>query len=132
MYFYLFYQLFKWYEKGPSIWWSDWKANITVDILIYFLFLPIFIYYKIYINPYVHLSGSYVEVIIIGLSICVPNYLIFHHRNQWKKIVEKFDKLPSHSNKIGGWITFFVVLGIFFNMVFAFYQMSLIDWSPYR
>lgn len=131
-YYYLFYQLYKWYEKGPSVWWSDWKAALSIDAFILFILLPIFIYYKIYINPYIHLSEGNIDVIIVVLLISIPNYFIFHHREQWKDIVKEFDQLPKHTNKIGGWIVFGVVMLVITNMVFAFYQMSLVDWSQYR
>jgi hypothetical protein len=81
---------------------------------------------------FIHLSENNADILILVMLVSVPNYFIFHHRDQWKDIVKEFDKLPKRKNKIGGWIVFGVVLLIISNMVFAFYQMSLIDWSPYR
>jgi hypothetical protein len=50
----------------------------------------------------------------------------------WKDYIKEFDQLPKRKNKIGGWVVFGVLMLIIANMVFAFYQMSLIDWSQYR
>jgi hypothetical protein len=131
-YYYLFYKLYKWYERGPSVWWSDWKADLSIDVLSFFFIFSIFVYYKVFIDKYFRFGDNSLVVILFILSICVPNYFIFHYRDQWKDIVKEFDKLPERKNKIGGWIVFGVVLLIISNMVFTFYLMSLIDWSPYR
>lgn len=131
-YYYLFYKLYKWYEKGPSVWWSDWKAGISIIALEIWLVASLFIYYKIFFNRYAHLSDSGWELIICALLIIIPNYWVFVHTDKWKDYVQEFDQLPKRTNKIGGWIVFGVVLLIIANLVFAFYQMSLIDWSKYR
>jgi hypothetical protein len=129
-YNYLFYKLYKWI--GEDNWWTDWKTALSVDVLIYYIVIAFFIYYKIYFNPFIHLSENNTDIIILVIIVSVPNYFIFHHRDQWKDIVKEFDKLPIPKNIIGGWIVFGVVMLIIANMVFAFYQMSLIDWSQYR
>jgi hypothetical protein len=43
-YYYLFYKLYKWI--GEDNWWSDWKAALSVDVLIYFIVITFFIYLK--------------------------------------------------------------------------------------
>lgn len=131
-YYYLFYQLYKWYEKGPSVWWSDWKASLSIDVLLFFLLFSGIIYYDVFIDRSFELGDDNTVVLFFILVISIPNYFIFHHRDQWKDIVKEFDQLPKRTNKIGGWIVFGVVMLIITNMVFAFYQMSLVDWSQYR
>jgi hypothetical protein len=129
-YYYLFYKLYKWI--GEDNWGTDWKATLIIDILIYFIITASFIYYKIYFNRFIHLSENNADIIILVILVSVPNHFIFNHSDQWKDIVNEFDKLPKRKNKIGGWIVFGVVLLIITNLVFAFYQMSLIDWTRYR
>lgn len=75
------------------------------------------------------------NLIIIGLyvlGIAIPNYFIFHHRDQWKKIVHDFDKLPKQRNRIGSVIVLLVVVAVIANLIFSFYLMSKIDWKLYR
>ncbi len=39
-YYYLFYKIYKFYEKAPARFWSDWKASISITALeIWLLFL---------------------------------------------------------------------------------------------
>ena len=131
-YYYLFYKLYKWYEKAPVVWWSDWKAVVSIVALEVWVITSGFIYYKILFNRHIHLSDSQWDLIICALLIIIPNYLIFIHTDKWRDYIREFDQLPKRTNKIGGWIVFGVILLIIANLIFAFYQMSLIDWSQYR
>ncbi len=131
-YYFLFYKLYKWYEKGPSVWMSDWKASFSLDVLIYLVLMFLFIYYNIFINRYANLSSNNIEVYIIVIAVSVTNYLVFHHRDQWREIVKEFDSLPAEKNRKGGWLVFGFVLFVVANLIFSFYLMSQIDWSQYR
>jgi len=132
VYYYLFYKIYKWYEKGPSIWLSEWKASFSMDVLIYFVVMFLFIYYNVFINRHANLSESNIEVYLLVLSVVLINYFVFHHRNQWKNYVKEFDKLPKKKNQTGGWIVFGFILFVIANLVLSFYLMSQIDWSQYR
>jgi hypothetical protein len=131
-YYYLFYKLYKWYESGPSIWWSDGKAVLSIDVLCVFIGISIMTYYTIFIDRYFRIGDGKFFLLGYVLLIATPNYFIFNHRNRWKQIVKEFEKLPKRKNEIGGWIVFGVVLLIITNMVYAFFLMSQIDWSRYR
>ena len=47
-YTYLFYKLYQFYEKGVSVWMSDWKATLSLLILEIWLLLSVLVYYKVY------------------------------------------------------------------------------------
>lgn len=129
-YFFLFYKMYKWI--GEDNWSADWKASLSIDVLVFFVILSFIVYYTTFIDRYFELGDSNIIVFVFIVVISVPNYFIFHHRDQWKEIVKNFDNLPKKKNLIGGWIVFGVVLLIFTNLIFAFYQISLVDWSKYR
>ncbi len=129
-YYYLFYKLYKWI--GEDNWWTEWKASLSISVLVFYSVFSLLVYYTIFIDRYFQLGDNKLVVFFFILSIPVPNYFIFNHSDQWKDIVNEFDKLPKRKNKIGGWIVFGVVLLIIANLFFAFYQMSLIDWTSYR
>ncbi len=131
LYQYFFYKLYKFSEAAPSRWLSDWKAGLAVDVLVFFVLFSLVIYYKVFFNRHLHLSKMNLEIVVFILLIGIPNYFIFHHNDQWKVIVHEFDKFPKRKNKIGGWIVFIIVLMIIANLIFAFYQMSKIDWKLY-
>ena len=129
-YYYFFYKLYKWI--GEENGWADWKASLAMDAFVFFFLFSFFIYYKVYMNPYIHLTGKAKEILFIVVIITVPNYLIFHHKDQWKGIIKEFDKLPDRTNNIGGAIVFAVLLFIVGNLIFSFYLMSQVDWAQYR
>jgi hypothetical protein len=132
-YKYLFYKLFKFWEfTSVPKFWSDMKAALSIDILVFFIVLSCMIYFNVFINPYINFGKVKYIVLIFILLISIPNYFIFNHRDQWKKIVHEFDKLPSKENNKGGIIVLSIVLLIIINLIFAFYLMSQIDWKQYR
>lgn len=131
-YYYLFYKLFKFSEAAPNRWLSDWKAELVIDLLEGLSIFSLIIYYTIYVNRYFQIPENYILIGLYVLGIALPNYFIFHHRDQWKKIVHKFDKLPKQKNKIGSVIVLLIVIAVITNLIFSFYLMSKIDWKLYR
>jgi hypothetical protein len=119
-------------EAAPSRWWSEWKASLALDALIGFFIFSLFIYYAVFIDPFTNIGGKTETIIVMGVLILLPNYFIFHHRDQWKEIVVEFDKMPKKKNRIGSWIVFGIFLFVISNLIFSFYLMSRIDWSQYR
>ncbi|MBO9675175.1 MAG: hypothetical protein J7577_17140 [Sphingobacteriaceae bacterium] len=132
-YNYFFYKLYKFWDlvSTPKFI-SDWKAELTIDILEIFLGLSIIVYYTVITKEWIDFGNEKYIIIVYLLFVAVPNYFIFHHRNQWKQIVHEFDQWPKKKNKIGGMIVFIIILAVVGNLIFAFYQMSLVDWSQYR
>ncbi|KPE48943.1 hypothetical protein [Chryseobacterium indologenes] len=135
-YYYLFYKIYRFIESisesNGGKFWSDWKASLVLDCLIYFLLISLFIYYNIFINPYANLDESNIDIFVVVVIVALFNYFVFHHRDQWKKIVVEYDKLAKKKNKIGSWIVIGVITMIIVNLIYAFYLMSQIDWSKYR
>lgn len=130
-YEYLFYKFYRFYETGISVWWSEWKASYTIDMIVFAIAFIFAIYYNIFIDRYFHIDQSIIIACYV-IFIAIPNYYIFHHKNKWRSIVKKFDCLPERTNSIGSWIVFAFVLLVGFNFVFAFYNLSQIDWSKYQ
>lgn len=131
-YYYMFYKLYKWYERGPSVWLSDWKALLSLDVLWIFIGISGLVYYTLFADRYFSIGDGKFFLIGYIVLIGIPNYFIFHHRDQWKDIVKEFDKLPKGKNRLGGWLVFLISMLIIGNMVYAFYLMSQVDWAQYR
>ncbi len=132
IYQYIFYKIYKFYKRAPAAWWSDWKASLTLDVLLFFIILSLYIYYQVFINPYAKLTSSNIYCVVIVIVISVFNYFIFGHNDQWMLIEKRFDKLPAKKNKIGSWLVLGFVTLVMSNLLFAFYLMSQIDWSLYK
>jgi hypothetical protein len=133
VYYYLFYKLYKFWETvSTPKFWSDWKASLSMDVLIYFLVQAFFIYYNVLIDRESDLGESTIEVILLVGVVSISNYFIFHHKDQWREIVHEFDKWPKEKNKRGNIIAATVIFTIIVNLIFSFYLMSQVDWSQYR
>lgn len=119
-YYYLFYKLYKWYERGPFIWMSDWKASINMDVLMIFLFSSLLNYYKVFFNPTSEIGEGNI-LIVFGIIISLSNYFIFQHKDQWKVIIQEFDTLPKQTNIIGTLRVWLFVILIISNFIYSFY-----------
>lgn len=135
IYYYLFYKFYKHFEKGPSVWMSEWKASLAMDLLIGLIALIIIIYYKIFINRYISFENDNLRLYLytIGFfTIVLPHYYIFNYKDKWKVIIFEYDKLPKRKNIIGGWVVFVFIILLIFMLIYGFYLMSNIDWSKYN
>jgi len=131
-YCYLFYKFYKMSEAAPSRWLSHWKASLAVDTLLFFLIFSLLIYYKVFVNKYTNVGGETRIIWILGVFILIPNYFIFHHRDQWKGMVAQFDRLPKERNRRWGLVVWLIVTVVILNLIFSFFLMSQIDWSQYQ
>ena len=132
-YYALFYYIYRLNERNPMAFWSDMKTMITMDVLVLFKVLSFIVYYKTFFNRSFNISNHYeLTLLLLFLIVFVPNYFIFQYRNRWMQIVDEFDKLPKKTKRWQSWLSFGVVLLVIANLIFAFYQMSLVDWSKYR
>lgn len=131
IYYYLYYKLYKLVDSVFFAFWSEWKAYGLISLLDLLVILSALVYYKVFINRYIHIDSN-VPVYMVGGIVYFINYMIFCSRDQWKKIIKEFDKLPKKKNIIGGIIVYTFIVLIFANLVFSFYLMSQIDWSLYR
>ncbi|WP_177766278.1 hypothetical protein [Flavobacterium sp. I3-2] len=132
-YYYLFYKLFIFWEtiSFPKFW-SDIKAGISIVALELWLVLSLGIYYSVYTKKTFELTIYKPIVYIPLIAIIALNYLIFNHSNKWKLYNKEFSQLSKRKNIIGGIIVWGVIILIFFNLIFAFYLMSQIDWKQYK
>lgn len=129
-YNYFFYKLYRSFEGAPSRWLSEWKASLSMDILIVFVLISLSGYYTIFTKKELIPDNYYKLVIwIVGLLIASINYFIFNHRNSWQSIVAKFDRLPNKMNKRGTLVVWSIVLLILLNLIFMYYLLSQIDWK---
>ncbi|MGO4289697.1 hypothetical protein [Chitinophaga sp. RAB17] len=125
-YYYLFYKLYKYYQRGPSVWLTDWKAALSLDVLVLFIPLSVLVYYLTFFGRNLTMNIENLRLIIPGaglLLIVLPNYFIFNSRDQWRNIVNEFDQLPEKENRLGGWIVFGAVLSVIGNLVFSYYLL---------
>lgn len=124
-YDYLFYKLYKHFEGGPSIWWSDWKALFSIGVLEIWICLSLLNYFTV-LFPDIHISDRFFIVmsILILIVLGAIKYFSFEYQERWKSVVKAFDELPKHRNRIGTYVVWGVVLLILGNLIFSFYLLS--------
>ena len=130
-YKYIFYKLYKHYENGGIIWWSEWKASLSINALCIWMLSSIGVYYTIVTKTKLELSIKMPIIWIPLVAIFFFNYFLFHHKDRWKEIIHEFDKWDKKKNRIGGWIVFAIVIAVIANLISSFYLMHQIDWTKY-
>ena len=74
-YYYLFYTLYKWYENSYFNWWSEWKAGISLDIIIFFALFPLFLYYNIYVDRSLRIENYIIHIKFIFIIFIAPFFV---------------------------------------------------------
>ncbi|TMI63054.1 MAG: hypothetical protein E6H07_16785 [Bacteroidetes bacterium] len=96
---------YQFWERAPSVWWSDWKAIFSLLILEIWVLLSGMVYYKVFMKkdlvPDNRLATvSFAVVVVLSLI----KYFVFVHRDHWKEYVQEFGKWPERKNKLGALI----------------------------
>lgn len=123
VYYYLFYKLYKYAEKSPTIFPYDFIAGTYLEVLIVFIVLSLINYSDCFVRNFIDFGSGKSLVLLLVLFITIPNYFIFYHKDQWKDIVKEFDKLPKEKDKKYGIIVWSIIILIIGNMLFSFYLL---------
>lgn len=124
-YYYLFYRFYKLSEAAPSRWWSEWKAGLIMALIVPIIITMGIGYYEIYFKSEL-LSDNARKIMayILGGGSGIMNYFIFVHRDQWKSIISRFDKLPVKKQRIGKLLFALFVVWFLGAFIFWIYLMS--------
>ena len=129
-YYYLFYTLYKWYENSYFNWWSEWKAGISLDIIIFFALFPLFLYYNIYVDRNLRIENYIIHIkSIFIIFIIIPNIIIFNRNNRWRKIISRFEGISAKEDKFLTRFSWIIILLIISHFIFVLYLMFQIKWQ---
>ena len=132
IYYLLFYKLYRFWKAISDDGWSDWKALIVIEGINVFIILSIDIFIKVLFKFGFILELPKLTFIILFAIISVLHYYAFLHDDRWREYEEEFESYSSFKNKIINLSVLGFILIVVGVLIFAFYQMSLIDWSKYR
>jgi hypothetical protein len=132
LYYLLFYKLYRFGKTVSDDNWSDWKALLIVEVLNGFILSTIDISIQILFNKSFILDLPKPTFIILFAAFSLLHYYFFLHNNNWKQYIEEFKGYSSGKNNTINFLVFLFILMVLCSLIFAFYQMSLIDWSRYR
>ena len=128
-YYYLFYTLYKWYENTYFNWWSEWKAGISLNIIIFFALFPLFLYYNIYVDRSLRIENYIIHIkFIFIIFIIIPNIIIFNYNNRWRKIISRFEGISAKEDKFLTSFSWIIILLIISHFIFVLYLMFQIKW----
>lgn len=126
----LFYKIYHFWESVSDDNWSDWKTLVVIGKIQILLLTEFYVWWTIITKKDVDFSKYW--LIIPVFTIAILNYYYFLHNNQWKDYEQEFRQYSKVRSKFLGWLVFLFLIGVLGSLIFAFYQMSLIDWSKYR
>jgi hypothetical protein len=112
--------------------WSDWKALLIVEGINVFIVLTIDIFIKVLFKSSFILELPKLAFVLLFATISFLHYYIFLHNDRWKEYEEEFKSYSRKKNRIINLSVFVFILLVLGSLIFAFYQMSLIEWSKYR
>lgn len=93
VYHYIYYRLYRLFEKGQFAWWSDFKAGFIIAAVE--MAILALIEYKIASIYSVSGAGYFGKngyLLIIAAPPIVFNYFFFQYDDRWKPIIKHFDK----------------------------------------
>lgn len=127
-YDYIFYTIYRFWEKAPSRWWSDWKAVIAICLLTVFALLSIygFVMYKFKLDL---LPDSATLPIIVSISIYGFNHFYFLYKDKWKDKILRFEGLNGKKDRLGIFCVIFVSMLIMVSLIYSIYLYSTVDWQ---
>lgn len=122
---YLFYTLYRFYEVGPSVWWSEWKALITVVVLnFYVLFsLCMILEYVTGIDFILRLTTFQFSAII--LLFYIFHYYHYLHKDKWKDKIAKFKTINKRKDSIGILLIIAYVTVLIVVLVYSFCLVAM-------
>ncbi len=127
-YDYLFFTFYRFWEKAPSKWWSEWKAMLTIDFLKIFFLLGLFGYILFYKKLNL-LPETPVIPIIIALVLFGTDYYYFLYKNKWKKRIKNFENIDSSTDRIGIILVLTIIILAIIFLIYSYYLMSTVDWK---
>ena len=90
-YYYLFYKLYRIGKMSAFLSQSEWIGFLLINIICFFFVFSLFNYFSVVFSSI--RINDILFYIMYGL-ICIYNFVTFHLWDQWKKIIQEFNKLP--------------------------------------
>lgn len=129
----VFYKIHLFLASTNKDGWEDWRALALVHMFQIMILIESGVWYTV-ISKNTLLGFAYAKLvlILIAMSLMFFNYYTTLRNNKWKKYAVVFEAYSKRKKIITGWGVFLFLIAVIASLVFAFYQMSLIDWSKYR
>lgn len=131
-YYFIFYKIYSFFKSISDDGWADWKAFVIIGSSQMLLFIELLIWYTIIFRTSININKPKYIVIPITIFLAIANYYILLHKERWREYENEFKTHSKTKSLLAGWVVFLVLACVLGSLIFAFYQMSLIDWKKYR
>lgn len=127
-YNYIFYTYYRFWEKSPSPWWSEWKAVISMCFMVIFALSSIsnVIMYKSHFNliPETRLLPILMALLIFGV-----HYYLFLYKDKWKVKISSFNMTNKKKDALG--ISLIILFSgiIIATLIYSYYLLSIVNWK---
>jgi len=132
-YYLLFYEIYKFFKSTSDHGWSAWKAFVIISCAQALLIVEIDVWCDIiFREKNIQFLNTYIIVIPLSIILAVVNYYPLLYNEHWRQYEDEFNSYSKQKRSLIGLFVFLFLTVIVMGLIFAFYQMSLIDWSKYR
>lgn len=126
VYDYLFFTFYRFWEKAPSRWWSEWKAGVTM-IFLWIAIISIISNFKMYLFRTASLS----DYPILALSLCfvigIMHHFMYTRNDKWRNKILKFRDIDKRKDTYGI-LTVIVLVGlIIFGLIYSIRLLGTVD-----
>jgi hypothetical protein len=129
-YYLLFFKLTQFFKAISDDSWEKSKALIVINALCVLFLIELMVWWTLAFKSIVNISKFW--LIIPVLIIVVLNYNFLMSNDNWNNYENQFKNLPNSKNRIINLSVIVIILLMLGSLIFAFYQMSMVDWCNYR
>ena len=90
-YYYIYYVFYKVVKGAPASYWAEWKASLSMNVLIFFTLNTLLLAYIYFIDRNYDPPTDVSLYFLIGIIVFSLNHYLFNHRDKWRKIVSEFE-----------------------------------------
>jgi len=124
MYKYVYYKVYKSMCLATD-WGADWRASGVLLIIGSLFPYSFFLYYRVFVP-----NSSPIErfelYLLPGVVLYIIDYFIFHSKEQWKSIIEKYEAWPRKKNFRGTFIVWGCLSLVIINFAISMYLFEKI------
>ncbi|MFM6976297.1 MAG: hypothetical protein ACKOW2_05560, partial [Sphingobacteriaceae bacterium] len=111
--------------------WDDFRALILLNSLTVLFLIECLAWWSVLTKQIVAVN-KLLYCIIVGIPLVIVNSRFLSKKKIFKTYEDEFVKYSLPRNRVLNSIIVLSIIFILGSLIFAFYQMSLIDWSRYR
>ena len=132
LYFLFFYKLNQFFKATSDDGLSSWKALIVIGCIQMALIIELYVWCDILFPDQNVEINPFAVGVPLALVISAFNYYALMHNDKWKFHEKDFTIYSKVKSRTINFLCLLFIAMVIGSVIFAFYKMSLIDWTQYR